>query len=176
MKQNPKKSEEDYHGIAPISKVIKKMKKQYDKDPKDWKIISSKDKDSNTDTLITKQPNTYWLKSKKLSPYSALSMGTVLKNIDNEIDNNINGQEIPLDNLKQNRLVFVKDFVQVINGQLTISGSPDLPIINLKISGAAVDQLDEPPVVLELNLVKQHYRNSKGKHKNFDWYRSKWNK
>ncbi len=92
MTQNDKESKEDYHGIAPISNVVKKIKKQYDKDPKNWRIISSKDKDCNTDTFITKPPNTFWLKSKQLSPYSALSMGTVLKKIDNEID--INSQKM----------------------------------------------------------------------------------
>lgn len=94
MKHDNEISEEDYHGIAPISNIVKKMKKQYDKDPKDWKITSSNDKDYNTDTFISKKPNTYWLKSKQLSPFSALSMGTVLKNIDKEIEDNINGQEM----------------------------------------------------------------------------------
>ena len=78
---------QDYHGIAPIGPIVKKMKKEYDKDPKDWNLIGSKDNDGNNDTLITKKPNTYWLKSKMISPYSALSMGSIVKNLDKEIEN-----------------------------------------------------------------------------------------
>lgn len=88
------KFEEDYHGVAPVSNVIKKMKKEYDKDPKNWRIIGSTDKKGNKDTFIEKKPNTFWLKSRKLSPYSALSMGTVVKNIDREIDEEIHGKEL----------------------------------------------------------------------------------
>ena len=84
-----KEKEWDYDGIAPIQLVVKEMKKDYDKDPKDWRIIGSKDKHGNTDTFIAKKPNAYWLKSKQLSPFSALSMGTVVKKIDKEIDEQI---------------------------------------------------------------------------------------
>lgn len=80
---------EDYDGIAPITSIVKKMKKEYDKDPKDWKVIGSKDDKGNYDTLITKKPNAFWLKSKQLSPYSALSMGTIARNIDKDIDEKI---------------------------------------------------------------------------------------
>jgi len=91
---------EDYQGVAPIASVIKKMKKEYDKDPKNWSVIGSTDKDGNTDTFITKKPNTYWLKSKMLSPYSALSMGTIIRNLDKEIDEKIGNQLSPDDMLR----------------------------------------------------------------------------
>jgi len=84
-----KKKKEDCHGIAPISDVVKKMKKEYDKDPKEWSLIGSKDEHGNSDTFIQKKPNAYWLKSKMLSPYSALSMGTVVRKIDQDIDEKI---------------------------------------------------------------------------------------
>jgi hypothetical protein len=92
---NDKENEvEDYHGIAPISHIIKKMKKEYDKDPKDWRIVGHRDKNGNKDTFIKKKPNTFWLKSRKLSPYSALSMGTIIRNIDRDIDQEVCGKEI----------------------------------------------------------------------------------
>lgn len=84
-----KKKKEDYHGIAPISDIVKKMKKEYDKDPKEWSLIGSKDEHGNSDTFIQKKPNAYWLKSKMLSPYSALSMGTIVRKIDQDIDEKI---------------------------------------------------------------------------------------
>jgi hypothetical protein len=87
MKKEDEK--ENYHGVAPIKHIVKKMKKDYDKDPKDWRVIGSKDNKGNNDTFITKKPNTYWLKSKQLSPYSALSMGTVVRKIDQDIDNQV---------------------------------------------------------------------------------------
>ena len=89
------KEKEDYDGISPISSVVKLMKKEYDKDPKDWRVIGSSDKHGNTDTFITKKPNSFWLKSKQLSPYSALSMGSVIKNIDHEIDEKIGKKMSP---------------------------------------------------------------------------------
>ncbi len=81
-----KDDKEDYDGVAPIHSIIKKLKKEYDKDPKDWRLIGSKDDHGNSDTFIGKKPNTYWLKSKMLSPYSALSMGSIVRNVDKEID------------------------------------------------------------------------------------------
>jgi hypothetical protein len=86
MSKQKKDEKEDYHGIAPIKTIIKKMKKEYDKDPKNWNILSSRDNHGNVDTIINKKPNSYWLKSKKLSPYSALSMGSVVRDINKDID------------------------------------------------------------------------------------------
>jgi hypothetical protein len=91
---------EDYDGVAPITSIIKKMKKDYDKDPKDWKVIGSKDDKGNYDTLVTKKPNAFWLKSKQLSPYSALSMGTIARNIDKDIDEKIGKTMTPNDFLR----------------------------------------------------------------------------
>ncbi len=89
-----KVEKEDYHGIAPVSNIIKRMKKEYDKDSKDWRIIGATDKKGNKDTFIEKKPNTFWLKSRKLSPFSALSMGTVVRNIDRDIDKEVHGKEL----------------------------------------------------------------------------------
>ncbi|MFX1237193.1 MAG: hypothetical protein ACFFAS_00530 [Promethearchaeota archaeon] len=80
------KSKDDDLKAAPASAIVKKMKKEYDKDPKDWWLIGSKDKDGNMDTIVRKAPNAYWLKSKQLSPYSSLTMGSVVRNIDKDID------------------------------------------------------------------------------------------
>ncbi len=78
--------EDEQDGVAPIKPIIKKLKKEYDRDPTDWRVIGSNDEHGNTDTFITKKPNAYWLKSKMLSPYSSLSMGTIVRNIDRDID------------------------------------------------------------------------------------------
>ncbi|MFX0083861.1 MAG: hypothetical protein ACFE94_19085 [Candidatus Hodarchaeota archaeon] len=92
--------EKDYHGVAPIRSIVKEMKKHYDRDSKDWRVLGSKDRDGNLDTIISKKPNYYWLKSKQLSPFSALSMGTVVRNLDKDIDEKIGKKMSPNDMLR----------------------------------------------------------------------------
>jgi hypothetical protein len=93
-RKEKQREKEDYHGIAPISRIVKNMKKRYDKDPKGWKVVGTQDEDGNNDTFITKKPNTYWLKSKQLSPFSSLSMGSVVRNIDRDIDEEIGNKKM----------------------------------------------------------------------------------
>jgi len=95
-----KEKKEDYYGIAPIQRVFKKMKKEYDRDPKDWNVVSSQDDQGNSDTFFQKKPNIYWLKSKMLSPYSALSLGTVIKDINKEIDEKVGQKLTPEDMIR----------------------------------------------------------------------------
>jgi len=92
-----KEEGEDYQGVAPIKTVIKKMKKDYDKNPKGWRIIGSSDTHGNTDTFITKKPDAYWLKSKMLNPYSSLTMGSLARNINKDIDEKIGKKLSPDD-------------------------------------------------------------------------------
>ena len=93
-----KEEGEDYQGVAPIKTIIKRMKKDYDKSPKGWRIIGSSDKHGNTDTFITKKPDAYWLKSKMLNPYSSLTMGSLARNIDKDIDEKV-GKKMSPDNM-----------------------------------------------------------------------------
>ena len=95
-----KEEGEDYQGVAPIKTIIKRMKKDYDKSPKGWRIIGSSDKHGNTDTFITKKPDAYWLKSKMLNPYSSLTMGSLARNIDKDIDEKIGKKMSPDDMLR----------------------------------------------------------------------------
>ncbi|MEJ2277448.1 MAG: hypothetical protein P8Y70_06825 [Candidatus Lokiarchaeota archaeon] len=97
MKKEDKK--EDYHGVEPVQNIFKKIKKEYDKDPKDWKVIGSRDNHGNNDTFITKKPNSFWLKSKQLSPFSSLSMGSVIRNIDRDIDEEVFGKKMSRDDM-----------------------------------------------------------------------------
>lgn len=92
--------EQDYYGVAPIRSIVKKMKKEYDRDPKGWRVLGSKDRDGNSDTIISKKPNYFWLKSKQLSPFSALSMGTVVRNLDKDIDEKVGKRMSPNEMLR----------------------------------------------------------------------------
>jgi hypothetical protein len=89
MTTHKQKDKEDDLKVKPVSSVVKKMKKAYDRDKKNWRVISSKDEDGNQDTFITKKPDAYWLKSKQLGPYSSLSMGSYVRNIDKDIDSKV---------------------------------------------------------------------------------------
>jgi hypothetical protein len=81
--------------VKPVRKVIRKIKEKYDKDPEDWKITGCNDKHGNQDTFITHPPNTFWLKSKALNPYSAISYGSVIRNLDDEINKEISKKLTP---------------------------------------------------------------------------------
>jgi len=94
------KLEDEKDGVAPIRSVVKRMKKAYDRDSKDWRVLGSNDKDGNLDTIISKKPDYYWLKSKQLSPFSALSMGTVVRNLDRDIDEKVGRKMSPNDMLR----------------------------------------------------------------------------
>ena len=98
--KNNNEEKEDYDGVAPIHNIVKKMKKDYDKDPKKWSLIGSNDEKGNSDIFIQKKPNTYWLKSKMLSPYSALSMGSIVRNLDKDIDDQYGKKMSPNDMLR----------------------------------------------------------------------------
>ncbi len=100
MTSTKREIEEDLKA-KPISSVMKKMKKDYDNsNKKDWRVISSMDRDGNTDTFITNKPNAYWLKSKELGPYSSLSMGSIVRNIERDIDDQIGKTLSPNDMLR----------------------------------------------------------------------------
>ena len=100
MTDTKREIEEDLKA-KPIASVMKKMKKDFDNsDKKDWRVISSTDEDGNTDTFITKKLNAYWLKSKQISPYSSLSMGSIVRNIDKDIDDQIGKKLSPDDMLR----------------------------------------------------------------------------
>lgn len=96
--KNKREEKKDYHGIQPIQSLVKQIKKDYDRDPKGWSIIGTNDEKGNSDTFINKKPNSYWLKSKALSPFSALSMGTVVRKIDQDIDEKI-GKKMSKDDM-----------------------------------------------------------------------------
>ena len=73
----------------PIDKIIKKIKKKYDKDSENWSVNSSIDKDGNKEMLISQQPNSYLLKMRALTAKTNMSYGKELKNLDEEINKEI---------------------------------------------------------------------------------------
>ena len=82
----------------PIEKVIKKIKKKWEKDKEDWSVTSGIDRDGNTEMLINQNPATYWLKMKQESAYSTMAFGKELTNIDDEINKKIDGSSKSIKN------------------------------------------------------------------------------
>ncbi len=71
--------------IDAMADILKRINKKYEKDPENWKVAGGTDEDGNHDMFIHQDPVTYWIKSKQISPYQYLSMGSELTNIDFEI-------------------------------------------------------------------------------------------
>lgn len=72
----------DNSDIKPISSIVKKIKKKYDEDKEGWSVQAGVDKEFNHDLVISQNPNTWWLKSKKVDPYRSITFGKELKNVD----------------------------------------------------------------------------------------------
>jgi len=81
--------------IKPVKEIIKKIKRKYDSDPEDWRVTGCNDKNGNLDTFITHPPNTFWLKSKAINPFSAISYGSVVRHLDDEINKEIDKKLTP---------------------------------------------------------------------------------
>lgn len=77
----------------PIDSIIRKIKKKWDMDKENWSIISNYDRDGNKEMLITQAPNSYWLKMKTITARSQMACGKEIKNLDDEINNNIKTHE-----------------------------------------------------------------------------------
>jgi hypothetical protein len=85
----------------PIDHVMRKIKKKYDQDQNNWSVIGNQDKDGNREMLISQQPNTFWLKMRQINPYSYLSLGSELTNIDDEINKNTGEQSKAIQSKKE---------------------------------------------------------------------------
>ena len=73
-----------------LSNIIKSIKKKYDKDKENWKVMGGVDKAGNTDLIISQNPDLWWIKSKAIDPIRAISYGKELRNIDDDIAKEIN--------------------------------------------------------------------------------------
>ena len=73
-----------------IGQILKGIKKKYDEDSEDWKVMGGMDEYGNKDLIISQEPNSWWIKSKPIDPYRSISFGKELQNIDiRSIDDDI---------------------------------------------------------------------------------------
>ena len=80
-----------------LSNIIKGIKKKYDRDKENWKVMGGVDKVGNSDLIISQNPNLWWIKSKAIDmgyPNRAISFGKELRNIDDDILKEFNRKKI----------------------------------------------------------------------------------
>ena len=81
-----------------LGNIIKGIKKKYDKDKENWRVMGGVDKVGNTDLIISQNPNLWWIKSKAIdqNPMNqrAISYGKELRNIDDDINKEFNRKKI----------------------------------------------------------------------------------
>ena len=81
-----------------LGNIIKGIKKKYDKDKENWKVMGGVDKAGNTDLIISQNPNLWWIKSKAIDQnpinHRAISYGMELRNIDDDINKEFNRKKI----------------------------------------------------------------------------------
>ena len=73
-----------------LGRIIKGIKKKYDKDKENWKVYGGTDNTGNSDLLISQDPDLWYIKSKYVDPFRAISYGKQLKSIDDDISREIN--------------------------------------------------------------------------------------
>jgi hypothetical protein len=81
--------------FEPIDMMMKRMKKKYDEDNENWRVLSNQDKDGNREMFIQHAPNTWWLKMRQINPVNYMSAGKEIRNLDDEITKQIGNPSIP---------------------------------------------------------------------------------
>jgi len=78
-----------------IGRILQKIKKKYDKDPENWKVMGGVDQMGNKDLIISQDPSAFWIKSKTIDPYRSISFGKeyTVKSLDDEIQQEINKKQ-----------------------------------------------------------------------------------
>ncbi len=79
--------------IEPVGKMLKRIKRRFDNDPENWHVVAGVDNLGNKDLFIGQQPNLWQIKSKPLSPFTSVAMGTQARRLDDEINERIGIQQ-----------------------------------------------------------------------------------
>ena len=79
--------------VEGIGKIVKNIKKKYDDDQENWKVMGGTDKEGNHDLIISQNPNAWWLKSKSIDPYRSITFGKELRNIEDDIQSQMGKKE-----------------------------------------------------------------------------------
>lgn len=80
--------------IKSLDKILAEIKKEYDKDRKDWRIISG-ETSFGLDSFISKDDRAWQLKLDFIRPYEALGLGSKITNIDEKIQGRVQERGVP---------------------------------------------------------------------------------
>ena len=80
--------------IEPIDAQFRKIKKKFESDPKDWRVLSDIDPKGNKDLFINQRDELWQIKTKPLSPVTGIASSCHVRNLDDEIQEEINTRGI----------------------------------------------------------------------------------
>ena len=80
--------------IKSLDKILIEIKKEYDKDRKDWRIISG-ETPFGLDSFISKEDRAWQLKLDFVRPFEALGLGSKITNIDEKIQGRVQEKGVP---------------------------------------------------------------------------------
>ncbi len=80
--------------IKTLEKILAEIKKEYDKDKKDWRIISGGDS-LGLDSFIFQHDRAWQLKMDFIRPFEVLGLGSKITKIDEKIQQKVRDKGVP---------------------------------------------------------------------------------
>lgn len=75
--------------IEPLDAQFRKIKRKFDEDPKDWRVLSDIDAHGNKDLFINQRDDLWQIKTKPLSPFTGIAKSCHVRNLDEDIQREI---------------------------------------------------------------------------------------
>ena len=80
--------------IEPIDAQFRKIKRKFDDDKADWRVLSSLDPRGNKDLFISQRDDLWQIKTKPLSPVTGIASTCHVRNLDEDIQKEIGARGI----------------------------------------------------------------------------------
>ncbi len=80
--------------IEPIDAQFRKIKRKFDDDQNDWRVLSSMDPLGNKDLFISQRDDLWQIKTKPLSPVTGIASSCHVRNLDEDIQREIRARGI----------------------------------------------------------------------------------
>ena len=141
--------------VAPIDAAFRKIKKKFDDDPKDWRVLSDVDDKGNKDLFISQRNELWQVKTKPLNPVSGIARSCHARNLDDEIQ-----EELRVKGLEGDKYLFSMMVPQKENS-IIASG---IESFARKESGKLKGMLNEKNKNMEKDLVDEVEKEFEKKH------------
>ncbi|NMC05005.1 MAG: hypothetical protein GYA24_07335 [Candidatus Lokiarchaeota archaeon] len=80
--------------FEPIDAQFRKIKRRFDDDPKDWRVLSDIDARGNKDMFINQRGDLWQIKTKPLSPMTGVARSCHVRNLDEDIQREIHARGV----------------------------------------------------------------------------------